>query len=75
MKNEPRRRLPLAVVTTLLVILTSPPAAPRLVLGTALTPPQSDELGCPDTPFGGNLSWDPETQRCQFGGGGCVSYQ
>lgn len=71
MKIARRRFLRLASIGIFLTILASPLAAPRLALGSSLTAPLPDKPLCPKSFTGGGLSYDADTQRCLFGGGGC----
>jgi hypothetical protein len=79
MRITPRRFLWLAGTSIFLVILASPLAAPGLAIGNSLTPPQSSKSHCPNCPgtaLGVGLSYDADSQRCVFGGGGCeLHYQ
>ena len=61
-----------AGISVFLTLLASPPAATQFALGG--TPLQPKESLCSDG-FGGRISWDGDTQRCVFGGGGCDEYQ
>ncbi len=79
MRITPRRFLWLAGTSIFLVILASPLAAPGLTLENSLMPTQPGKTLCPlcpDTALGAGLSYDADSQRCVFGGGGCeLHYQ
>lgn len=66
-------------ISTFLAILASPLAAPGLALeGRLATHHFSKALCplCPTTSFSAGLSYDADSQRCVFGGGGCeLHYQ
>jgi hypothetical protein len=71
MKSAHRSLLRVAGTVTFLAILASPPAAPRLVLGSSLTSPQSSKSLCSKSFSGSGLGYDGDAQRCVIGGGGC----
>jgi hypothetical protein len=79
-----RHRLRLTGLSLVLAVLASPLAAPRLVLGNSLTPLSQPNKLCSSacsgsgsgSLIGGGFSYDADTQRCLFGGGGCdLRYQ